>query len=144
MAPNVVPLKSTFGRLKFARFKALKISARNCIEACSVTFVSLFTDRSIAMQIRTDDHVASRISKRTAAGWANAACSTIRSDAEDRNGVSDKIGPIVQFARATGIHAQKGCDRQTALSGIDPADLPAIGQPFRPQQPWKKAQFVMR
>ena len=51
MAPNALLLKSTLGRLKFARLNALIISARNCREAFSLSFVSLFTERSTVCRL---------------------------------------------------------------------------------------------
>src|SRR5262249_55624014 len=46
IAPNVELLKSTLGRLKFARLKALIISERNCTDVCSPIRVSLLIETS--------------------------------------------------------------------------------------------------
>ena len=85
------------------------------------------------MQIRADDHVATRIPER--AGVRLGKCRSVEPFVRaPRTGVriADEIGPIVQFARAAGVHAKEGCDRQTALAGVNPTELPAFGQSFRP------------
>src|SRR5215471_1556950 len=97
------------------------------------------------VQSLTDDHVASRISK--CAGQRLCECCFIEPfvwTARTGVRVADKIGSIVEFSRAAGIHAQKRCDRQAALTGVNPAHLPTINQPFwqGPNQAWEKAQVV--
>src|SRR5262249_36605998 len=100
------------------------ISARNCTEVCSATFVSLFTERSTLW--RFGPIMTLGISECT---WARLRkCRFVEPfvrSPEPRVRVADEIGPVVQFARATGVHAQEGCDRQTALSSVNATQLPA-------------------
>src|SRR5215475_11095302 len=86
-----------------------------------------------AMQIRPDDDVPTRISER--AGLRPLKCGFVEPLVRKVGTsirIADKIRPIIQFARAAGVHAEEGRDRQTALAGVDPTQLPAYCQSFRP------------
>src|SRR5262249_37973974 len=90
-------------------------------------FCQLIHRQIDGMQIRADDYVPTRISER--AGLRPLKCCFVEPLVRQvwtGIGIADKIRPIIQFARAAGVHAQEGCDRETALARVDPTQLPAF------------------
>src|SRR5262245_11578874 len=115
-----------------------EIRAIEGIDGCSAELygsafrhVCQFTHRDVkTAQIRTDDSVPSGIPECTRCRLGE--CASVKPFVRGLEAgvrIASKIGPIVQFARSTGIDAQEGRDRQTALSGINTANLPAVDQP---------------